>query len=206
MKKVIFLSFMLVFLTACSMHHIGYNGKNNFFVSLDNKTVIKRHGDVIYKNQINLLQLYVNQKVLQMKNGKILTYEEVQTAAQYKFSFGIKRIVGIIFPEYTYDYLDQKGNIHFFILTNKITKQKVYMLLENINKKSLKLVYGFTEVIFNRLKELLIDNKSIVENDKVNNTDLKVNKSSYVLSSWNPNIIILDNIVSKMGVQRPLKR
>ena len=206
MKIIITSSLLVALFSACSMHRIEYNDKDKLSISLENKTVAKGYGDVIYKNQINLSHIVIKQKAFSMKNGIVLTYEEVQTAPQYKFNFGMNKTVGLIFTDYVYDFLDSKGNIHFFILTNKKTKDKVYLLLENINKKSLKLVYGFKKETFYKLKELLVENKAFTKDDKVYTTILKANKSDYITSNWNANTIILDNIVSKMGGKPPVTR
>ena len=205
MKKIILSSLLVALFSACSMHHINYNDKDKLSIILENKTVVKGYGDVVYKNQINLSHIIVSQKVFSMENGRVLTYEEVQTAPQYRFNFGMNKTVGIIFSEYIYDFLESKGNIHFFTLTNKKTKEKVYMLLENLNKKSLKLVYGFKEDTFEKLKELLVANKKFENNPKVSTDTLKANKANYIVSSWNVNNIILDNIVSKMGGKVPIR-
>jgi len=77
MKKVILFSLIVAIFSACSLHHIGYDEKNKLSISLDNKTVVKEYGDIVYKNQINLSQLQIEQKVFVMKNGRVLTYEEV---------------------------------------------------------------------------------------------------------------------------------
>ena len=206
MKKIILSSLFVALFSACSMHHIDYNDNNQLSIIFKNKIVVHEYGDVIYKNQINLSHIIIKQKVFNMKNGKILTYEEVQTAPQYKFQFGMNRTVGIIFSDYVYDFLDSKGNIHFFILTDKKTKEKVYLLLENINKKSLKLVYGFQKDTFEKLKNLLLTDKAFEKDDKIYATTIKANKANYILSSWKINNIILDNIVSKIGGNKPIKR
>jgi len=164
---------------------------------MNKKSVIKGRGELIYKSRVNLVNINVEQKVYLMDNGTVLTYEDAPLSSGYMYNYGMKRTVGIIFSQYSYDLVSTKANIYFFKLTNK--ESTLYMILENINKKRVKMVYGLNLKVFEAIEDSLNTEKELVLDKKSMSNALHEDKSMYIKSNWNTKNIILDNIISKTG-------
>jgi len=200
--KIIIIS-LLIFFSACSMHHIQYNQKKSMEISLDNISVLQTNTKILYENRVNLSTVNIEQSVLQTQQGDILTFEDATVQSGYKFSYGVNRTVGIIFSAYNYDIVDTKGNIYFIILSKK--DDRLYLILENMNKKRLKIVYGFKEDDFNKILEKIVHNKKMLIENKSNKQILKKDKKLYIQSNWNMKNIIIDTIVYKDGGSKILR-
>jgi hypothetical protein len=137
-----------------------------------------------------------------MQSGQLITYEDALVSSGYKFNYGMGKTIGLIFPEYKYDLLDTKGNLHFFKLINK--QDTVYLILENINKKRIKIIYGLNENLFNEIFNRLIHNKvgSLRKSIDPKKKAIDKNKSVYIKSRWSSKNIILDTIIVKIGSSR----
>jgi len=182
--------------SACTTPHIQ-NYNNILEITLKDKSIVKGTGKLIYESRVNLINIDIEQKVYLMDNGSILTYEDAPVSTGYVYSYGMKRIVGIIFPTYNYDLIDTKGNIFFFKLSNKTDVQ--YMILENMNKKRIKFVYGLSQNVFQSIFDSLVNEQKIPKSIKVNTRAVEENKTLYIKSKWNSKNIILDTIITKAG-------
>jgi len=182
--------------SACTTPHI-HNNKNILEITMKDKSVVKGIGELIYQNRVNLVNIDIEQKVYLMNNGSILTYEDAPVSTGYVYSYGMKRTVGIIFPQYNYDLIDTKGNIFFFKLSNQ--NEIEYMILENMNKKRIKFVYGLSEKIFQSIFDTLVNRKKMPDNITSKNQKVIKDESLYIKSKWNSKNIILDTIIKKVG-------
>ena len=182
--------------SACTTPHI-HNNKNILEITMKDKSVVKGIGELIYQNRVNLVNIDIEQKVYLMNNGSILTYEDAPVSTGYVYSYGMKRTVGIIFPQYNYDLIDTKGNIFFFKLSNQ--NETEYMILENMNKKRIKFVYGLSEKIFQSIFDTLVNRKKMPDNITSKNQKVIKDKTLYIKSKWNSKNIILDTIIKKVG-------
>jgi len=196
-KKLIITSFIAL-LGACSSPNINNIDNHTLQIVLDDKRVIKGYGKVVYENRVNLSNIQIYQQVYKMDSGIYLTYEDAMVGTSYKYNFGVGRTIDIIFSDYNSKIINSKGNIYFIELTNY--SEKMYLILENINKKRLKLVYGFNKELFNDLYKMVIENENIVLKSVKQKNQQQISKSQeYINSSWNQRNIILDGIVTKMG-------
>jgi len=192
--KTILISSLCILLSACSTPHIEHKN-NTLLISVHNKSLIEGQGKLLYENRVNLSNLYIDQKVYLMCNGSVVTYEDASASLGYQYNYGMKRTVGIIFPHYRYDLLDTKGNIFFFKLVNKQETQ--YMILENMNKKRIKMVYGLDKYTFDTIFNAFVRDAKIANEVEKTKQKLADDKSSYIKSSWSNKNIILDTIISK---------
>jgi len=194
--KILLTTSLILLFNACSTPHIE-NNDNTLAISMHDKDIIKADGKLIYESRVDLLNIDVEQKVYIMDNGSILTYEYASVSTGYIYSYGMNRTVGILFPQYNYDLIDTKGNIHFFKLYNK--EEVIYMILENMNKKRIKMVYGLSKNTFDSLFNTLVNEKELVINRESLKQTFLLDKSTYIKSRWSNKNIILDTIITKMG-------
>jgi len=198
--KIIITTLFIVLLSACATPHIQ-NNNNILEITMNDKSLIKEKGHLLYKNRVNLGDINVEQKVYLMKNATVLTYEDASVSSGYVYNYGMNRTIGILFPDYNYNLVDTKGNIHFFILSDKETK--IYMILENMNKKRIKMIYGLSQKVFEELFDTLVSEKEVDIDSNFSHTTYQItineDKSKYIKSRWNSKNIILDAIITKMG-------
>ena len=183
--------------SACTTPHIQ-NNNNILEITMKDKSIVKGSGKILYENRVNLLNINVLQKVYRMDNGSILTYEDAPVSTAYVYSYGMKRTVGIVFPQYSNNLIDIQGNIFFFKLTNE--KSTLYMILENINKKRIKFVYGLDQNLFQSIYSSLATGSKVLKNNKSDDSEnIQEDKTIYIKSRWNNKNIILDGIITKTG-------
>jgi len=193
--KFFFITSILL-LSACSMPHIEQDN-HKLSIIMHDKSIIHGVGKLIYENRVNLNNLNIEQQVYLMNNNSVLTYEDARVATSYVYSYGMNKTIGLIFPQYQYDIVETKGNMYFFKLSNK--NDVLYMILENINKKRIKMVYGLNQKTFQTIYQMLVNDKKILDTSSKDNQSILEDKSIYVKSRWNSKNIILDTIISKVG-------
>jgi len=200
--KTILISSLCILLSACATPHIEHTN-NTLLISMHNKSLIKEKGKLLYKNRVNLINLHIDQKVYLMDSGSIITYEDAAVTSGYQYNHGMKRTVGIIFPRYRYNLFKTKGNLFFFKLTNQQDTQ--YMILENMNKKRVKLVYGLDKYTFNNIFHALSKNDKIPKAIEHTKQKLVNDKSTYIKSNWSSKNIILDTLIRKSISKKRVK-
>ena len=201
MNKLIYLP-LVILLNGCTTAHIINNQHNDTLeLATKEKSIIKASGKLLFENRVNLSNINIYQRIYKMDTGAIITYEDVRVASGYIFNKGMNPIVQNVFkPNYTYDFVYSKGNIFFYILSTKDkSMQKEYLIVENLNKRALKFVYGLNKEGFYKLIDALKNDSELqipVQTQKMVSVE---NISSYIKSNWNYKNIVLDNLVSKVG-------
>lgn len=200
MKKIVTTA-LVILLSGCASPHLHNTNTNDLQISFKDQIIIQGKGDIIYENKINLINLQIEQKVFLMKDSSVLSYEDASLASSYEFSYGINRTVGILFPQYKYTAIDFKGNLHFYKLESK--EDVEYLILENMNKKRIKMVYGLNKTLFDAIYKKLILEKNIeLSETSISRESISEDKASYVKSKWSHKSIILDSIIRKVGNSR----
>ena len=198
MKNSIILTLAILF-SACATPHIEHTQDNLLCITMKNKFVIQGEGKPLLHQKTKLLNLNIEQTVFEMDDKSILTYEDAIADAGYKFKYGMQKTVGIIFSDYNYELVDIKGNIHFFKL---LSQDKVeYLILENMNKKRIKFIYGLNKNIFNGLLKVLSDKETTPLCNIISSgsNEILKDKNAYIKSSWNMNSSVLNNLIMKVG-------
>lgn len=202
--KIVFTTFIAIFFISCSTSNIQYNNKNTLQIITDSKTITKFTAQEVYQNRVNLSNINIYQYALILDSGTLLIYEDIKLTSGYKFTYGINRTIGIAFPNYTYDLLGSKGNMQFYKLSN--TKETLYMIVQNLNKRALKVLYGFDKQMFDKIKIAFKKRDTFIDTQSVSViSSLDTNSSHYIKSSWNVKNIILDNIISKVGSRNAIR-
>ncbi len=198
MKKSIILSLAMLF-SACATPYIEHTQDNLLQITMNDKLIIKGEGNPLFKNTIKLLNLTIQQRVFLMDDDTVLTHEDATASMGYRYNYGIQKTVSIIFPQYNYELIDIKGNIHFFTLkTNTNTE---YLILENMNKKRIKMIYGLDKKLFEKLlsarsKE---ESPSLEKYISVQSTEAHKDISLHIKSTWDIKSSILNKLVAQVG-------
>jgi|GEM_PF-5244978 len=198
---------MSLILTSCTSPAIKYDNKNTLSITLNEKIITKGTGSIAYENRVNLSNINIYQKVFVLDSGMIVTYEDAYVSSGYKFSYGVNRTIGIVFPNYSYKLVSMQGNLHFYELSTDTTK--IYLIVQNMNAKGLRLVYGMDKNIFKKIQRAVKADKSIKASPRLNTSELKTISDTvargYIKSDWNMKNIILDTIISKINSGKAIK-
>jgi hypothetical protein len=203
--KTVLASILCITLTSCTSPKIKYDQQNTLGIVLNEKTIVQASGNLVHKNRVNLSNINIYQKVFVLDSGTAVTYEDVRVSSGYKLTYGINQIIGFVFTDYNYEFVQMQGNLHYYKLHKN--NEVLYVILENINKKGLHIIYGISESTFNKLQKAITANESINEyTDTPKQKALKANDySNYIKSNWNTKNIIFDNIVSRVGFKKAMK-
>ncbi len=196
MNKIILTS-LIALLSSCASPHINVNDYT-LSITLENNRTINAYGNKSFERKINLSNINIYQYVYTMDSGPVLTYEDAIVATQYRLNYGIPQIIDIVFTDYNVKSISHKGNIHFFKLTNY--HETLYLIVDNMNKKRVKLVYGFDKKTFESLYNAIVNNDRniVLENFTKKKRTLAFDPETYINSSWNQKNIILDGILTKV--------
>jgi len=169
----------------------------------NDKVLLQEKGDLVYKQRINLNHINIYQSVYKMKTT-VVVYEDINVASGYRFSKSMKHIVHAVFHKYNYKFISRSGNSYFFILSYSDKDKNIYLMVENLNKKTLHFLYsdnkkGFLKILHHL--EIDITDISIYQKDIAFMDDKDDDESlqKYIVSDWNTKNIILDALVSRVG-------
>ena len=195
---------LIILLSACARVNLEHNEvKKTLQLKINQDIVFNIKGCLIYESRVNLSHINIYQYVYKTTNNEIFTYEDIYVSSGYKFNKSMKTIMHNVFKSYNYNLVYLKANVFFFILNSKIKNKKLYVLLENKNKKSLAIMYGLDKSSFRELINILQDKQNLdTINPSGNTKDTYKDKNMYIESEWNYNNIILDNLISKLGIGR----
>ena len=198
-KLLTSLFFILIITSGCSSPHIVHNDDNKeLSLVMDGKSVAQGEGDLLYSNLINLIHIKVYQNVYKMSFGRILSVEEAYADTGYVFDNSIEMLVHYIFDAYYTKQVDRIGNIFCYQLEAKKDGKKLYLFVENQNKKLLKFVYGFDKQEFDSLIVLMkTGNKDIVHNLK--QSSIHKEPKFYLKSTWSHKQIVFSELVKRVG-------
>ena len=190
---------LAILLGACASPKIHKVDDYTLQIEFDDNKAITGYGKIIYKSRVNLTNINIYQNVYKLDSGLILTYEDASISTGYQFNYGVNKMVGIIFNDYNAKIISNKGNFYFIELQNY--NETLYLILDNMNKKRYKLVYGFDkDTFYNIYDQVINDVQALVNSDTTNKKSIKTKEPQlYINSSWNQRNIILDVILTKIG-------
>lgn len=186
----------LLIAVGCSRSAIKIDGNNQLIIS-NNQTTIEVKSALLESRKINLGSLYVDQNIIAADDTRCIVYEEIRTAAGYRFNYGYKRSIDLIFNAYRVEEGKRYGNLGLYRVTLRDENKSVVNLLAlRASKKSLKLVYGFSDKEFRALGESLDQNSRVFMDELSASTERRDN---CIQSSWQPKLLIMDSLVGKEG-------
>ena len=189
-------------LTGCSTLHLSFSD-DTLSLYDSNTTVASAKGEMIYNRSLKLVNITIDQYVYKLNDtDRIVVVEELQTGTTYKFYGSINKTVWIGFEDYTYNKVHSDGDVSFFELTHKRTKEKLYLIAQNFNKKRIKFVYGISHKSFEAIIASLKAKKPLelhTIGSIPTNFDPTKKPQEYIQTSWSHKNIILDGLIYKEG-------
>ena len=186
MKFIYFFLLSLLFI-GCSSTSLNYQKDIITLSSPHLEQKIK--GKTLQSSQINLSQISVQQRVFQSDSHETLVYEYARLETAYKFKYNYVYILTRVFDAKKVEVVQNKDGLGFFIIRLK-DDSLIYTLAKTGTKKSLTMVYGFSEESF----------KALVNNTKLVKQDLSLQREEDgIRSVWNMKLIIMGDLLEKDG-------
>jgi len=194
---------LLLLLSGCWNSAMTLEKKNRLLIS-NEKTVIEVNTPFIQTKSINLAPLHIDRYLIGDNDDACLVYEDVRTENGYRFNYGYKRSIDLIFDAYSVEEQKSYGNLTFYRLTLRDEKRTPLNLLAlTSSKQSLKLLYGFDDKMQKALAESLEENATVVDYTLTSPTQ----KSEQCFKSrWSPKLLIMDNLIGEEGAAVPHMR
>lgn len=141
----------------------------------------------LYRDKVNLNTIYLEQKVLQSSNNEILVYEYARLDIGYSFKYSYSYTLSHIFNAKKVEIIKDKEGVGFYHIQLK-NDSNIYALIKTGTKRSLTMVYGFSEENFYALI-----NKKILTNKEMRMTNTK----EAIKSQWSPNLILMGVLLER---------
>jgi len=192
-----FFTLSLIFLfSSCSNSVMTMEKKNRLLISND-ETFIRVNTPYVESKRINLGPVHVDQHIIATDDARCIVYEDIRTAQGYRFNYGFKRSIDLIFNAARIDERKHYGNLTLYRLTLRDQNSSILNLLAlTASKKSLKLLYGFDDRELEKLQESLDQNISEVKYDL---SAIVQRREHCIKSNWQPKLLIMDNLIGKEG-------
>ena len=193
----------LLFLSACATQpSLHYDNHEKVSIVMNDKILFEGKGNLVYTHRINLQSLSIKQSVLQMSDATLLSYEDAKVQSGYQFTHGMNRLIHLLFNNYQSKLVATKGNIFLYELADLNQKERIYLILENMNKKRVKLLYGLDKERFDVLSKILLKTSTStlhVVQIKQKTQKKPINASMQIKTQWSYKNIILDGMIRKVG-------
>ena len=187
---------LLLTATGCSNSAIHLQDDKQLVIT-NETTTIEVTSAAVKSKRINMSSLYIDQSILSVEKDECIVYEDIRTVAAYRFNYTYKRSIDLIFDAYSVETLKSYGNLTLYRVTLRDeVKSVVNLLALTSSKKSLKLIYGFSDAGAQQIQESLEQNSTVVKYEL--KSVLKPHDGC-IKTQWVPKLLILDNLVSKEG-------
>ena len=192
---------VVALLAGCSTPYLSFSN-DTLALCESNTTVASAKAQIIYNRDVKLVNINIEQYLYKLDGvPRVLVVEELSTMPTYKFYGSLDKTIWIGFENYIYKNIYRKGDVSFYELTNKRTKEKLYLIAQNFNKKRIKLVYGMSHQSFNVIITSLKEQQAIEMQGEPQSNYYSTTKDpqSYIQTSWSHKNIILDGLIYKEG-------
>ncbi len=194
---IYFFTFLaLIIVSGCSNSSIKIREDSELVIS-NNDTSIEVKTPVLERTTITMSPIYIDQNIIGVDDINCIVYEDIRTAPYYRFNYAYKRSIDLIFDAYSVEEGKGYGNLTLYRVTLRDKERSVINLLAlTASKKSLKLIYGFDDKGVTAIQESLEHNNTVVKYALHTTTD---RRDHCIKSSWQPKLLIMDNLVGKEG-------
>lgn len=179
----------VLLLSACSSSSIKTTHQS---LSLHNDDkLIHTSTKLLDKKFVNLSTIYINQEILRIEEGDIITYESVRIQRPYRIKNTYKRALGLIFNAQNVTKINGSNGLDYFKLRLR-DERELHLIIKSSSKKQFAMVYGTNACLFkNAMAALDSDNSALV------NCQHKQKQYSQdaIHSKWQPKLIILDSLL-----------
>lgn len=178
MIKLLFTSTVILILSGCATSNLTY--KNHQIVLQVDKSSLHVEGTFLKQHKDNFSSLYLTQKVLQLKEGNLVVYEEARTDMLYEFEPSIIRSIQIIFEAKGMVKVYGKSHLYAYQLIMK-DGSILNMIAEQSDSQDLSFVYGMSTTQLNKILKGLDPDANPAYYKKV---ILLKDTSHAILSKW----------------------
>ncbi len=180
----------------CSSSGIKIEEKNRLVISND-QTSVEVNTPYMESYTINMNPVLIDQHIISVDESSCIVYEEIRTVPGYRFNYGYKRSIDLIFDAYSVEERKRYGNLTLYRVTLRDEKKTVLNLLAlTASKKSLKLIYGFSDDALATLEKNLENDNGVITYTLAMGTS---RRDHCVQTKWQPKLLIMDNLVGKEG-------
>ena len=186
MRKIIQLVAIVIvagILGGCSkLTYISYKG-GGVAIRVDDAR-IHINGTVLSQKLDNYSRLFVDQKVLRLDNGSIVTYEKARTDDQYEFNFEAVTTIKAVFDAREVNVVYFKDS--FYMMQVIMADGSVLnMIVDHFDDQVLSYVYGMNTGDFRKLLRQLDPGNKSPKSPLIRNSITINNPKNAVLSRWN---------------------
>lgn len=180
----------------CSSSGIKIEEKNRLVISND-QTSVEVNTPYMESYTINMNPVLIDQHIISVDEQRCIVYEEIRTVPGYRFNYAYKRSIDLIFDAYSVEERKRYGNLTLYRVTLRDEKKTVLNLLAlTASKKSLKLIYGFSDDALATLEKNLENDNGVITYTLAMGTS---RRDHCVQTKWQPKLLIMDNLVGKEG-------
>jgi hypothetical protein len=151
-------------------------------------------GKALYTDRVNLNTIFIEQSVFKSSENETLVYEYARLGTGYTFKYNYRYTLSHIFNAKKVQSIKNKEGLGFYTIELK-DNSYIYALVKTGTKRSLTMLYGFSEDNFNALL-------NGAELSKQEST-LKSTKE-LIKSQWNINQVIMGTLLEKKRRRRLL--
>ena len=151
-KKVSLAITALIVLNACTSSGIQYQ-PNSLTLQVEENQVLL-DATLLQKKREYFRTLVIDQKVLKLKAGNLLVYEDANTDISYEFSPATTHIIRSVFDARAVLKVYAKSNMYAFQVTLS-NGQRLNVLAQQDESQRLRFVYGMSTKQFNTMLKQL---------------------------------------------------
>ena len=186
----------LFLLAGCTHSTLQLDSTKQLRISND-KTHIDVMADALKHQRINMSLLYIDQDILAVDEDHCVVFEDITTRSGYKFNYSYRRSIDLIFNAYSVDVIKSYGDLTLYKVRLRGEEKEIINLLAlTASKRSLKLLYGFSDKALQKLQKKLEENSTQVEYTLISKSE---DTKRCIKTQWSPKLMIMDNLVSKEG-------
>ena len=150
MKNIILILFITILISGCGNSTLKINKKDELLIQ-NNLNELIVSSKVTKTETLNYKNISVIQNRLQDEYGRVLFYEDVKTASNYKFNFEEQNSVVNIFASMKkHEKVYTKDNLSFIQLVLANDK-RINIMLQKNSTQGISFVYGFSNYEFIKL-------------------------------------------------------
>ncbi len=196
MKKVLFLIFIGLFLTACQTSSLSIDKSKALNLHYNSEQLVVAD-KILSNNYINYKDLYVQQYKMQ-DEGATLFYEALKTDLSYEFNYtGLYSVMLIFDDAKEYEIIYRRNNLVFLQLKLK-SKLIVNIMYQFSDTQILSYTYGFSNTKFKSMIQKIKDTDDAVILAYEATT---ITKATKALTNWNDEMVYFAPLITPLRVK-----
>jgi len=151
-KYIVFTLFSLWLLSACGVSNIDYAQNKLSFQVEQNQLMLD--AQLLNKERINFRTLAIDRKVLALKEGNLVVYEDGNTDMSYEFARSTTNIMQVVFESGSLVKVYAKSNLYAFQLILN-AGNVLNVMAQQDESQRLRFVYGMSTMQLNTMLKQL---------------------------------------------------